>query len=37
MRLLECIKMKYLRGVDHGAYNNCDECDDFTGKLKCDS
>ena len=36
MRLLECTKMKGLKGVDHDACNNCGECDDFIGKVKCD-
>ena len=28
--------MKDLRGVDRGACNNCGECDDFIGKVRCD-
>ena len=28
--------MKDLRGVDHDACNNCGECDDFIGKMRCD-
>ena len=28
--------MKDLRGVDRGACNNCGECADFIGKVRCD-
>ena len=35
MRLLERIKMKDLRRVDHGACNKGGECDDFI-RNRCD-
>ena len=34
--MVECIKIKDLRGVDRSACNNCGECDDFIGKVRCD-